>query len=145
MGNIGLYKNHYELIFQSYTPILNSDKEVVAVIATKLPIININFFNLFFPKLNSAKLSNHLITEQLTQREFEILYLLSNGLSQYEIANVLGVSRGTILKTIMDRILVKIDINENKSEKIIQKAMQLGIHGKIPRNLVEEQIIILED
>lgn len=45
----------------------------------------------------------------------------------------------------MDRILVKIDINENKSEKIIQKAMQLGIHGKIPRNLVEEQIIILED
>ncbi|MFO0319511.1 MAG: LuxR C-terminal-related transcriptional regulator [Neisseriaceae bacterium] len=85
------------------------------------------------------------MTEQLTQREFEILYLLSNGLSQYEIANVLGVSRGTILKTIMDRILVKIDINENKSEKIIQKAMQLGIHGKIPRNLVEEQIIILED
>ena len=138
-----LYKNHYEIILQSYTPILDPQNEVVAVIASKLPVIDRNLINLFFPCFKSDVTNNHLVTESLTPREFEILYLLSSGFSQYEIAKIIKVSRGTVLKTLTDRILPKLGIDQNDTSAIVRKAKELGIYSKIPRSLVDEQIVII--
>ena len=138
------FKNYHELIFQRYEPIFDHEQNVVAVLAKKLPTINQNLFNLFLNKQNTIN-NNQELVDRFSTREFEILYLLSNGLSQYEIAEKLGVTRSTILKYLNDRILKKLCLNENNSENIIKAAITLGIHSKIPKTLIKEQIIVIQD
>jgi hypothetical protein len=138
------FKNYHELIFQVFEPIVDMHNNVVAVIAKKIPIINSNLFNLFFPEYKNELCNvGQALSEELSQREFEIVYLLSNGLSQYEIASKLGISRSTVLKTITDRILPKFNLAENDSKELIKLAIALGIQAKIPKSLATEQIIIL--
>jgi DNA-binding CsgD family transcriptional regulator len=136
------YKNHHELIFQSYKPIFDNKQNVVAIVASKIPTINTNLFHIFFPKFQTQLENSGTITEKLAQREFEVFYLLSNGLSQYEIAKQLSISRNTVVKTISERILPKLALNDNK--ELIKIAIALSIHGKVPKSLVDEQLIIID-
>lgn len=137
------FKNHHELIFQSYKPILDPTGQVIAVLAAKIPTINTNLFHLFYPSYISKLIKIANVTESLSTREFEVLYLLSNGLSQYEIATELNISRSTIVKTISERILPKLGLLENDSKELIMLAISLGIHGKIPKSMVAEQTLII--
>jgi DNA-binding CsgD family transcriptional regulator len=135
------YKNHHEIIFQSYTPIFDDKQNIVAVLTSKIPTINANLFHIFFPKFKTQLQNSSDITEKLSKREFEVLYLLSNGLSQYEIAEQLSISRNTVVKTISERILPKFSLNDSKN--LINIAIALSIHAKVPKSLVDEQLIII--
>ena len=138
------FKNYHELIFQALEPIVDVDNNVIAILAKKLPVINSNLFHLFFPEYKApSEIINQQITEELSEREFEIVYLSSNGLSQYEIADRLQISRSTVLKTITDRILPKSNLTESNSKELIKFAIALGIHTKIPKSLIKEQLIII--
>lgn len=137
------YKNYHELILQNFEPILDPEQEVVAVLAKKLPTMERNLIHLLFPEFKVNLHHDPMAIESFTQREFEILYLLSNGFSQYEIAAKLGITRGTVMKTISDRILAKLSLNENNSLAILKMAITLGVHAKIPKSLVKEQLIVL--
>lgn len=137
------FKNYHELIFQSFEPILDDKQNVVAVLAQKLPTVDQNLIYLFFPEFKINFLENSQLIEQLTSREFEILYLLCNGFSQYETAAKLKISRSTVLKTISDRIISKLSILNNDSLEIIKIGISLGMQAKIPRSLVKEQIVII--
>ncbi len=137
------YKNFHELVFQAYEPILDENNNPVAILARKIPTIDQNLIYIFFPELKVKQNVDIRKIEELTNREFEILYLLANGLSQYEIANKLKISRSTVLKTISDRIINKLGIYSNDSQEIIKRAIELGIHGKIPRSLVKDQIKVV--
>ena len=137
-------KHFHELVFQSYEPILDNNKSVVAILAKKLPIISSNLFNLFFPEYTGqVELLDKSLSEKLTSREFEIVYLLSNGLSQYEIAKKLQISRSTILKTLTEKIMPKFNLTIANSSKLICLAILAGFHSKIPKSLIAEQLIIL--
>jgi DNA-binding CsgD family transcriptional regulator len=137
------YKNHHELIFQVYQPIFDLEQNVVAVLTSKIPTVNANLFNMFFPQYQVRLNDDENLTEKLAKREFEVLYLLSNGLSQYEVAELLSISRNTVAKTISERILPKLSLNSN--EQLIKIAIMYSIHGKVPKSLVKEQLIIIAE
>lgn len=137
------YKNHHELILQVCEPILDLEQNVVAILMRKYEVNKSNLFYLFYPEYKISLQNEGMLTESLSKREFEILYLLSNGLSQYQIADKLGVSRSTVLKNITDRIMPKLNINNNDSSEIIRIAISLGIQSKIPKALVKEQLIVI--
>lgn len=138
------HKNYHELIFQSYIPIFDSKQQMVAVLARKNPIAKSNLFDLLFPKVRTRLNSNSLVWDILTIREFQITYLLGSGMSQYQIATLLNITRSTVVKTINDRILPKFGINRNSTAELVQEVVAAKIHGKLPKGLVKEQILILD-
>lgn len=138
-------KHCHELIFQSYEPVLDNNGTAIAILAKKLPIIKTNLFNLFFPEYASpTELFDKDLSEKLSSREFEIVYLLSNGLSQYDIARKLKISRSTVLKTLTEKIMPKFNLTRANSSKLIYLAILAGFHSKIPKTLIDEQLIIFD-
>jgi len=78
----------------------------------------------------------------LSKRELEILYLLSQNLSQRTIAKVLNVTRGTITKIISEKIYIKLGITTNSSKALIQRAIELGINDNIPQSLLPNGVVL---
>ncbi len=137
------FKNHHELVLQKFEPIIDDKNKVVAILACKLPLLESNLINLLLTDLKSKSKLDNKIIETLSSREFEILYLLSHGISQYQIAKILGITRSTVAKIISDRIYNKFSLNNPNSEKLIALAIQHGFNSKVPKTLVEEQILII--
>jgi len=92
------------------------------------------------PILHSPDTEN--LNIKLSNRQHEILFLVSNGFSQEHVAQILKVSRGTIAKTISSQICPKFNI-DNDSAKLIHLARQIKIHHKIPKSLWNWYIITL--
>lgn len=84
------------------------------------------------------------LTVKLTQRQHEILFLLSSNFSQYEIGEILGVSRGTVSQVIA-KICEKFDIGGQSGFYLIKKAREFGIDRKIPGSLLQPKIIVLNN
>lgn len=145
------HKNYHELIFQTLEPILDQNGEVIALLAKRYNHHEINLFNLVTHESITKIIDtqNNFVDsdpiESMSKREFEITYLLGNGLSQYQIASMLGISRSSVLKYISDRIVPKLNLATNDSQEIIKLAILLKIHSKIPKPLIPEQIILLNE
>lgn len=138
-------KHYHELIFQSYEPVLDNNGAAIAILAKKLPIIKTNLFNMFFPEYATPiEFFDKTLSDKLSSREFEIVYLLSNGLSQYDIARKLKISRSTVLKTLTEKIIPKLNLTIANSTELIRFAVLTEFHGKIPKSLIAEQLIILD-
>lgn len=80
---------------------------------------------IFVPQVDSNSVNEYLVEKlALTKREHEVLQLLSDGLSNGEIANRLFLSLSTI-KTHVSRLYVKLDV-KNRGQAI-NKAKKLNI------------------
>jgi len=93
---------------------------------------------------NAPKASNHN-SEDLTNREREVLFLLTYGATQDEIAQILQVSRGTIGNIISNQLCAKFGISGSNTKKLTSAAINAGIHQKIPHSLIRPSIIILNN
>lgn len=78
-----------------------------------------------------------------TQREQEILFLLTYGVTQDQIAQILNVTRGTIANIISKQLCVKFGIQGSNTKILTQAAVNAGIHQKMPRSLIRPCIMIL--
>ncbi len=90
-----------------------------------------------------AELQEELGVE-LSERQHEILFLLCNGLNQYEIADLLGIKRTTVAKILHTQINGKLDIDPPNTTKLIEKAAALGINELIPLRLRKQKFILFE-
>lgn len=75
----------------------------------------------------------------LSKRQAEIVFLLSIGASQKEIASIFNVTRGTVAKTI-ENISVRLDLIGSSERNIIEKAREIG-YGILPVDVIKPGVI----
>ena len=80
---------------------------------------------------------------KLAPRQHEIVYLLANGFSQSETAQILDIGRGTVAKIVSEQICPKFNIAGSCSKILIEKAILAGFHTNMPQGLFKPFIIIL--
>lgn len=100
-----------------------------------------NFQNGLLSNNQKAKMPD---IPHLSNREHQILFLLIHNFSQYEIANYLQISRGTVQKTINEKLMAKFGINMHDSALLISKAIKLNLHVYFPPSLLGNRLIDLE-
>ena len=79
----------------------------------------------------------------LTERQNEILFLLSISFAQEEIAIILGITRGTVSSCIAS-LCKKIDISGQNTSGLIEKALKLNLISSIPPSLIKTRVFPID-
>ena len=82
---------------------------------------------------------------RFTTRQLEIIYLLSNGFSQMEAAQILHISRGALSNILSYQIYHKFGIEGANHGLFMEYAKSAGLQQTMPRSLYKPFIIILDD
>lgn len=93
--------------------------------------------------LNNIALKNTVIN--LADRQHEIVYLLANGFTQSEVAQVLNISRGSVANIVSEQICPKFKIAGSSTKLLIDKAIALGLNKTMPSGLYKPFIIVLNN
>jgi DNA-binding NarL/FixJ family response regulator len=75
-------------------------------------------------KITGGTLEHEVLTEQLTEREREVLIMLGNGFTSGEISLAMGITIGTV-KTHVNHIFGKLEVNSRI--KAVARAKKIGI------------------
>lgn len=98
---------------------------VLVLIAASFFVIGFFIYKNFFLKSESKEIDQDKIKSlEITDREYEVLKLISEGLSNKEIAEKLFLTESTI-KTHVSNLLVK--LNSKRRTQAIQVAQELNI------------------
>lgn len=145
------YRNKYVAWIGSIIPIFDLSGQVVG---TQSFYSECNLFGLndYFKQLHELNKTSKNISEEsgsltqlnLTQREKEISYLLVHGFSQYEMSEILQVTRGTIAKTVSEKICPKFGISGSNSKILSDILKNSGYFEAPPKSLLRPTIIILD-
>lgn len=79
----------------------------------------------------------------LADRQYEIVYLLANGFTQSEVAQILNISRGSVANIVSEQICPKFKIAGSSTKLLIDKAIKLGLNKTMPSSLYKPFIIVL--
>lgn len=145
------YKKHYSATIVTHTPIFNpATGNVVATqaIGNNFYLYGItDFINNIHKDKEQSLVPLKAFTENinLSQRQHEVLFLLAVGLSQMEIAKVLGITRGTVSSIITHQLTIKFNLVNADAKKLVEHAYKLGLDKYIPPSLYKPRIIILDD
>ncbi len=143
--------------FQGYArtdiPILHPSGEVLGIQVTVYPF---SFFGIhefinilnngeyvskqFLPESSSNKFYDDL---KLSPRQKEVLFLVSQGISQDQAAQMLGIKRGTLSKIISDQICPKFNIFPPHYIKLLDIVHKEGLDRYIPKTLWRTYVLEL--
>ncbi len=147
----GIRKPFLETAF----PILDENLQAVG---TKIVVTESSFYgqNEYFKELfriSSFHNKSHEHSEirkptrpleiRLADRQQEIVYLLSNGFAQSEVAQILNISRGSVANIVSEQICPKFNIAGSSTKILIEKAIELGLNKTMPSSLYKPFVIIL--
>ena len=91
-----------------------------------------------------GKKSVELITSNdFTQREQEILFLLCYGATQEQIAQVLDINRSTVANIILKKLCAKFKIPGSNTKALTESALNFGLYKNMPPSLCRPCVIIL--
>lgn len=127
-------------------PIFRTDGKVVATrtIARKIDLIS-----------SVAAMNNNLIHGEpickvkprelhLSPRQNEILYLLTIGFSQNQVADYLGITRGTISKIISESICPLFEIDGSNTKLLVKTIIASKYFEKVSNPFLEPRIIEID-
>ena len=141
------YDNTYQAFLSCISPICFPGSELVIGILTisePFPIIGVE--DLFKLKNNKLQVQSLVSLPKppygLSSRQWEILFLLSIGLGQATIANLLNIKRGTVSKIIREVIFDK--FKTFSIDELVAKSIKLGLNKIIPQTLWKYQVIMLD-
>lgn len=138
------YNNIFKSFLVTYIPIYHPNREIIALqsFATETRFFGFQDHLDIFE--NNERLStSQTHTQKLSQREHEVLFLLANGVTQEQSAQILGVSRSTISTLIMN-LCCKFDISGSNTKLLSKIAIQDGYYQNIPKTLWKPCVIVLE-
>ena len=143
------YKSHYSATIVTHLPIINPiTGNVVATqaIGNNFYLYGIvDYINNIHKEQNLVPLKPFVENINLSQRQHEVLFLLTVGLSQIEIAKVLGITRGTVSSIITHQLSNKLGLLNADTRKLVELAYDMGIDKYIPPSLYRPRVIILDD
>lgn len=137
------YNESFTVYITSYVPLIHPNGEVLAIQSTSVEG-DISRFQRYICKPNAQSNNKHL-DENFTNRELEILFLLTNGASQNEIAQILNVARTTISSIIANQICPKFNISGANTKILIERVIKAGLYLNMPNSLWKPCVIILNE
>lgn len=141
------YNNKFEGFLSNISPIFLPGTNHIAGIITisdTLPLIGVeDLFKLKENIINPNTLNSvPELTNHLSPRQWEIVFLLSIGINQAEIAEILSIKRGTVSKIMSDGLFDK--FNVYTKEELIQESIKQGFNKILPKSLWKHYIILIK-
>ena len=143
------HNSKFILYLLNYIPVFHENGELVAVqqIATEASFFGVAQYLNVLQGGNVSLLRIAAVNQQfpveLSPLQHEIIFLLTIGISQYAVAQILNISRDSIKRIISAQIFPKFDITGN-SDLLIKKAKKMGFHKFIPSSLCKVSVFILD-
>lgn len=143
------YKSYSMIEMVTLLPILEPTGQVIAIQSTSSrnylfgnAIDCINSYPNTTNKLRPLRSKKPELN--ISPRQHEIIFLLSYGINQVDISNLLEVSRGTISK-IIERLCNRFEIEGINTSKLLEKTKNTKLHESLPESLIKPHIIILDN
>lgn len=134
------YNEQFINYITTYTPLLHPDGTVVAIQSYSIQSYVLRFQG----HISDPNGGNQTeIKGKFTNRELEILFLLSNGATQDQIAQILNISRGTIAAVVSNQLCPKFNIAGANTKLLMEAAINAGMYKNIPQSLWRPSLIIL--
>lgn len=124
-------------------PLFDQNNEVIGVQLVCEFYTNIPLSNLLYNCDISYNVKD-LQEINLTPRQHYILFLLCNNFTQEEIAAIFNVTRGTITRTIVDQLALKLEVEVANAYNVVAKAKKMGFQYYSPTDLFNDAIIIID-
>jgi len=138
------YKNIYEASLVTQFPVFDTNNNVIAIQSLSTPF-HLYGIGDYISKLNNCKQlaisKAPEISIDLSIRQHEILFLLLVGMSQTEIALILGIKRGTVSTIIGSQLCPKFGIHGSNTKLLLHKAKELNIEDYVPPSLDTPRVI----
>ena len=139
------YDGHFKSYLVTYVPIFHPSGEVVALQSFAVPSRFFSHQDFLLEMLDDKKADFCSTVDELTTREQEIMFLLANGISQDQMAQILNTSRSTIANIIAKQLCNKFGIAGSNTKLLAKIALQCDYHQKIPHTLCRPYIIVLDE
>ncbi len=134
------YNNQFLTYITTYTPIISPDGEVIAIQSFSIQSYVLRFQGHLSPPNDVLKPDEF---NNFTNRELEILFLLSNGATQDQIAQILNISRGTIAAVVSNQLCPKFKIAGANTRLLTESAIKAGMYKHMPQSLWRPCLIVL--
>lgn len=134
------YNNQFLTYITTYAPVVSSDDEVVAIQSFSIQSYVLRFQGHISSPNEVAKPDE---LNNFTNRELEILFLLSNGATQDQIAQILNISRGTIAAVVSNQLCPKFKIAGANTRLLTEAAIKAGLYKHMPQSLWRPCLIVL--
>lgn len=139
------YGGRFKSYLVTYIPVFHPSGEVVALQSFAVPSRFFSHQDFLLEMLDDKKSDFCYKLDELTTREQEIMFLLANGISQDQMAQILNTSRSTIANIIAKQLCVKFGIAGSNTKLLAKIALQCDYHQKIPHSLCRPYIIVLDE
>lgn len=137
------YNQEFVTYITSYFPIIHPNGEVIAVHSSSIKSYILRFQG-HIDKPN-LQYDSKLLWSKFTQREQEILFLITNGATQDQISQILNISRSTVSMIIGNQICPKFDIPGANTKILLKEAINAGFYHYMPPSLWKPCIIVLNE
>lgn len=139
------YSAQFKSYLVTYVPVFHPCGEVVAIQSFAVPSRFFSHQDFLLQMLDDKKINLCDTVTELSIREQEIMFLLANGISQDQMAQILNISRSTIANIIANQLCVKFGISGSNTKYLAKIALQCDYHQKIPHTLCRPYIIVLDE
>lgn len=129
----------------TYIPVFNSNGNVIAIQSVALDYRLAGYHEYIKNILEQRKTAKSVFNIKLAKREEEVLFLLTCGITQEQIAEILGIKRDTVAAIIKNQLCVKFSLSVVNTKLLIETALSYGFPFSIPESLWRPSVIILEE
>lgn len=138
------YNNQLVTYLTTYCPLFHPSGEVIAIHSTAVQSYILRFQGHLQPP-EAMNENYYKRKNDFTVRELEILFLLSNGASQEQVAQMLNIARGTVSAIITNQLCPKFSIAGANTKLLVREAIDGGYYRQMPVSLWHPQLIILNE
>lgn len=134
------YNNKFKTYIVTLVPLYCDEQEIVALqtFSNETRVFHFQDY-LAYNKIDEVCVDE----KELSERELEIMFLLSHGLTQEQCAQIQNISRSTVA-TIIKNLCTKFGVSGSNSKALQQIAFQSGHHRVIPKSLWKPCVIITD-
>lgn len=137
------YNGEFTIYLTSYVPVIDRTGEIIAIHATSVESYILRFQGHL--RKPNIKVEDKQFKKNFSTRELEILFLLTNGATQEQIAQILNLARTTVSSIIANQICPKFSIIGANTKILIDAAINAGFYLDMPKSLWKPCIIILNE
>ena len=137
------YKGQFKSYFVTLLPVYHPQGEIVALQSYAVECKFLGFHEQLADLLGKKEKVYSSSEIQFTAREQEILFLLTYGVTQDQIAQILNVSRGTVANIISKQLCVKFGIPGSNTKLLTEAAINAGAHQNMPQSLIHPCVMVL--
>ncbi len=139
------YSGKFISYLVTYVPILHPSGEVIAIQSFAIQSRFFSYQDYLQVIVDSDKQQKYLHLDKLTIRQHEIMFLLANGISQDQCAQILKLSRSTIGNIIANQLCPKFGISGSNTKLLAQLALKHEYQKQIPSTMYRPYIVVLDE